>query len=118
MVGAEAAGIMSLLHQREWNFFLASILGMAAAMVVQMLMAFAASPLLGSIETMAPSMVVAMGVPIFMDAGELAGWTMGRVDAGLLGAALGVTYFLHLECYGTVYKRRLARRWRQRSFVE
>lgn len=110
-VGAESGAVMQWLHQLEWNFFAVSIVGMAAAMGVQMLLAFGSSPILGSIETMAPSMVVAMVVPMLVDVAEIMGWMLTRYEAAFLGAALGVLFFTYLEWYGTAFRRRLARVW-------
>lgn len=106
---------MQWLHQSSWNFLLISILGMAVAMGIQMLMAFGLSPLLGSIETMAPSMVVAMVVPMIVDVAEFSGWMVGRSEAALLGAASGLLYFSYLEWYGAAFRRRLARTWPARK---
>lgn len=110
-VGVESAVIMQAIHQLEWNFLVLSILGMAAAMVVQMVLAFAVSPVLGSIETMAPSMVVAMVVPMLLDVGEIAGWMISRTNAAIIGATLAVLYFLYLQWYQAEYRRQLARIW-------
>lgn len=108
-VGAESGVVMQWVHQLEWNFLAISVLGMAAAMAVQMLLSFGLSPLLGSIETMAPSMVVAMVIPMLMDVGELMGWMMQRRESALVGGALGLMFFLYLEWYGAGVRRRLAR---------
>jgi len=111
VVGAESGVVMQVLHQSEWNFFAVSLLGMAAAMGVQMLLSFGLSPLLGSIETMAPSMVVAMVVPMLVDVAEIMGWMLGRFEAGFLGAAFGLLFFGYLAWYGSVVRRWLARAW-------
>lgn len=110
-VGAESGAVMQWLHQLEWNSLVLSVLGMAAAMGIQMLMAFGLSPLLGSIETMAPSMVVAMIVPMLVDVAELSGWMFGRFDAAAFGAASGFLFFVYLEWYGAIFRRRLVRAW-------
>lgn len=110
-VGAESGVVMQWLHQLAWNFLVLSLLGMAAAMGIQMLMAFGLSPLLGSIETMAPSMVVAMIVPMLVDVAELSGWMFGRFDAAAFGAASGFLFFVYLEWYGAIFRRRLVRAW-------
>lgn len=103
--------MMQWLHQLAWNFLVLSLLGMAAAMGIQMLMAFGLSPLLGSIETMAPSMVVAMIVPMLVDVAELSGWMFGGFDAAAVGAASGFLFFVYLGWYGAIFRRRLARAW-------
>ncbi|MBK8269360.1 MAG: hypothetical protein IPK83_14050 [Planctomycetes bacterium] len=108
-VGAESGVVMQWLHQLEWNFLVLSVLGMAAAMGVQMVLAFSLSPLLCSIETMAPSMVVAMVVPMLVDVAEVSGWMFGRFDAAVVGAASGFLFFVYLEWYGAIFRRRLAR---------
>ncbi|MEK7732493.1 MAG: hypothetical protein AAB363_11620 [Planctomycetota bacterium] len=76
------------------------VVGMALAMLVQTILAFAATPLLGSIETMVPSMVLAMLCPMALDLLEMIGvdlgwsWTIG------FGAELGFAMFLFVEIYG------------------
>jgi len=102
---------MQVLHQSEWNFLAVSLLGMAAAMGIQMLPSFGLSPLLGSIETMAPSMVVATLVPMLVDVAEIMGWMFGRFEAAFLGAAFGLLFFGYLAWYGTFVRRWLARAW-------
>lgn len=110
-VGAESGAVMQWLHGLEWNFWVASVIGMAVAMGVQMLLGFGLSPLLGSIETMAPSMVVAMAVPMLLDVAEITAWMIRRTDAALLGATFALLYFLYLQWYGAAFQHRLALIW-------
>ncbi|GMU35270.1 MAG: hypothetical protein AMXMBFR20_31420 [Planctomycetia bacterium] len=107
-VGAESGIVMQWVHQLGWNFLALSVLGMAAAMAIQMLLSFGLSPLLGSIETMAPSMVVAMIGPMLIDAGDLMGLMMRRHEAAFVGGAFGLLFFSYLEWYGARIRSRLA----------
>lgn len=111
VVGAESGVTMQWIHELEWNFLVLSLLGMGAAMCVQMLLSFGLAPLLGSIETMAPSMVVAMVVPMLVDVFEIMNLMIGRYEAGFLGAASGLFYFVYLEYYGAATRRRFALTW-------
>ena len=96
---------MHMIHQLEWPFIPTSMLGMVAAMLVQTVMAFAAAPLLGSIETMIPSMIVAMISPMTICALHLFGcestWTM----AALTGLAFAIGTFVFIQLYALSCKR-------------
>lgn len=108
-VGAVATLTMHGMHQLGWNFAVTCVVGMAAAMAVQMLMAFCAAPLLGSIETMVPSMVVGMISPMSVCALHLFGREPDCIVAMFGGAAFGLAMFLFVEIYGVGVKRSLHR---------
>ncbi len=69
---------MHLIRALEWNLVLTLVLGMAAAMAVQMALAIIAAPVLGSTETMVPSMIVGMLSPMQLCAVELIGYPPHR----------------------------------------
>ena len=99
-VGVLAAAAMLFADTFECNGVLRSFAGMALAMLVQTLLALIVAPLLGSIETMTPSMVVAMGTPMILEAWGMLGLELAERTALPLGAALGLFAFLLLELYG------------------
>jgi len=85
------------------------IVGMALAMLAQTLLAFAVAPILGSIEAMVPSMVLAMICPMALDLLGMIGvdlpwsWSMG------FGAGLGFAMFSFVQTYGVRCRRSLHR---------
>lgn len=109
LISTIAAGIMQLLDEWDWPFVAMSLVGMAAAMLVQMLLAVAVSPLLGSIESMTPSMVIAMITPMTMDAMHLLGADMTWGESLAFGAAMGAGMFVFVEWYGRSCRRLLSR---------
>jgi hypothetical protein len=114
-VGAESGIVMYCVSELPWNPVLLSLLGMAAAMILQMTLAFGLSPLLGSIETMAPSMVVAMVVPMLVDLYKMVMDATRLSDAAITGAIFGALFFGYLQWYEVVVGRRLARAWPTRA---
>ncbi|MCK6485888.1 MAG: hypothetical protein L6R00_17310 [Phycisphaerae bacterium] len=104
-VGAVTTLVMHGMHQLGWNFALTCVLGMAVAMLVQMLMAFCAAPLLGSIETMTPSMVVGMVSPMSVCATHMFGRELDHMTATSAGAVFGLAMFAFLQIYGARVKR-------------
>jgi len=109
LVSTVAIVVMHLIHQLGWNFALTWLAGMAVAMVSQTLLALSVAPILGSIESMTPSMVVAMMSPMMVCTLNLTGYHLSRSGCFGLGAAFGVGMFLFIETYGCVYKRSLRR---------
>lgn len=99
-VGSGSTFAMHLVHTLEWNIAVTLILGMAAAMGVQLVLAAAAAPLLGSIETMVPSMIVGMLSPMQLCAVELVGYHETRRMAVLAGAAFGLATLVLLQLWG------------------
>lgn len=99
-VGWTSNSVMHLVHALEWNFATTVVLGMATAMGVQMLLAVLAAPVLGSIETMVPSMIVGMLSPMQLCAFELIGSHPTRTVGGLAGAAFGLATFATLRIWG------------------
>ena len=100
VIGAVAAMAMRLIASLTWNAVLTWIVGMALAMLTQTILAFAAAPLLGSIETMVPSMVLAMLCPMALDLLEMIGTDLGWSWSIGFGAGLGLAMFLFVEIYG------------------
>jgi hypothetical protein len=112
VVGVVATMTMHHAHEVIGGFVFAMFLGMAAAMLVQMMLAFLVAPLLGSIESMAPSMVVAMISPMSVCALHLIGFEpLGGVCA-LVGAAFGAAMFVFTLAYGVRCRRALAEAYR------
>ena len=109
LVGAASNSAMHLVHMLEWSFATTIIVGMVAAMAVQMTLAFLAAPLLGSIETMVPSMIVGMLSPMQLCAVELIGSHPTRTAGSLAGAAFGLATFAILRIWGRRYSHALRR---------
>jgi|CXWL01.1.fsa_nt_gi hypothetical protein len=106
-VGMVATVVMHAMHQLGWNFAVTSVVGMAAAMLVQMLMAFCIAPLLGSIESMTPSMVVGMISPMSVCTLHMFGHEPDGMVALIFGAIFGTAMFAFVEAYGAMTKRSL-----------
>ncbi|MEK7711001.1 MAG: hypothetical protein AAB341_03810 [Planctomycetota bacterium] len=100
VIGAVAAMVMRLIDSLAWNAVLTWVVGMALAMLAQTILAFAAAPLLGSIETMVPSMVLTMLCPMALDLLEMIGADLGWSWSIGFGAGLGFAMFLFVEIYG------------------
>ncbi len=107
LVGGLATSIMHLVHETGWAFVTCALAGMAAAMFAQMLLAWAVAPLLGSIESMVPSMIVGMLTPMLICGLHLSGCELGGAASAALGAAGGLTLFALLELYGAACRRAL-----------
>ena len=100
LAGIAATLAMHIIHQFEWPFVLTCLLGMVAAMLIQTLVAFAAAPLLGSIESMVPSMIVAMVSPMTICVLHLLGCESTSLMAVLIGIAFAIGVFLFVQLYG------------------
>jgi hypothetical protein len=109
VVGSASNSTMHLVHTLEWNFTTTIVLGMAAAMAVQTLLAILAAPVLGSIETMVPSMIVGMLSPMQLCAFELIGSHPTRIMGVLAGAAFALATFAALRIWGRRYSHALRR---------
>ncbi len=109
LAGIAATMAMHMIHMLEWPFVPTSLIGMLAAMLVQTVMAIAAAPLLGSIESMVPSMVVAMTGPMVICVFHLfrceSTWMMAAVTGS--GFAIGTFALIRLyarSCAHTLMK--------------
>lgn len=91
---------MHMVHRLEWPFIPTSLLGMIAAMLIQTLMAFVATPLLGSIECMVPSMIVGMVAPMTICVLHLFGCESTWSMAIEIGAVFAFVMFAFLQFYG------------------
>ncbi|MBL8879207.1 MAG: hypothetical protein JNG88_08815 [Phycisphaerales bacterium] len=111
VVGVLSTLTMQLAHEWQWGFLLAFTGGMALAMIVQTLLALLVAPLLGSIESMVPSMLVAMVSPMSVCALHAIGCEPGTWVAGALGAAFGVGTLSFVMIYA-----RASRRWTAIAF--
>lgn len=108
-VGMVATVVMHGMHQLGWNFAVTCIVGMVAAMLVQMLMAFCVAPLLGSIESMIPSMVVGMVSPMSVCTLHMFGREPDCMVALVFGAIFGAAMFAFVQFYGAIVNRSLRR---------
>jgi len=106
-VGMVTTVVMHGMHQFGWNFTLTCVVGMAAAMLVQMLMAFCIAPLLGSIESMIPSMVVGMISPMSVCTLHMFGREPDCMVAVVFGGIFGGAMFAFIELYGARVRRSL-----------
>lgn len=108
-VGMVATVVMHGMHQLGWNFAVTCTVGMVAAMLVQMLMAFCVAPILGSIESMIPSMVVGMISPMSVCTLHMFGHEPDCMVALVFGAIFGAAMFAFVQFYGATVKRLLRR---------
>lgn len=99
-VGIAATFVAHMVHGIGWPFVPTCLLGMVAAMVVQTLLAVMAAPVLGSIESMAPSMIVAMASPMAVCAVHLVGREPTRFMAILVGGLVAMCMFVFIQFYG------------------
>ncbi len=113
VVGSASNSVMHLVHTLEWNFALTFVVGKAAAMGAQMALSVLLAPLLGSIETMVPSMIVGMLSPMQLCALELAGYRPMGTTGVLAGAMFGLVTFVGLQCWGWRRSRSLRRAFRR-----
>lgn len=105
VVGAVSVAAMHMAHMTEWGFVVEVAIGMAVAMVVQLMLAWLAAPLLGSIETMVPSMLVAMIAPMAICVLHASGCVLTWSEALAIGAASGVLASSLLAAYGASCRR-------------
>lgn len=108
IVGGLSTCIMQLAHETGCPFLVCALAGMAAAILAQMLLAWAAAPLLGSIESMVPSMIIGMVSPMLVCGLHIVGYEVSYAVAGALGAAFGLVVFVLLECYAAGCRRALS----------
>lgn len=98
-----------LIHELGWGFAITCGAGMAAAMAVQAMLAFSVAPILGSIETMTSSMVVAMATSMSVCGLHLIGRELSWPGYCGLGAAVGAGMFIFVVTYGRACKKSLRR---------
>lgn len=107
-IGALSAVLMQAAHWPMWNFWLCAAIGMVGAMTAQALLAMLVAPVLGSIEAMVPSMLVAMGSPMVVCTLHLSGREPGWAASAWLGAAIGAAFHLSISAYGARVRHRFA----------
>lgn len=108
LVGAATTATMHMAHMIEWGgwgFVVEMAIGMAVAMLVQVILAWLAAPLLGSIESMAPSMLLAMIAPMAVCVLHGSGCELTWSAAMWCGAAAGVLASSLLLLYGASCRR-------------
>lgn len=99
LVGGAANVAMVFVHSLDWGCVTTWLTGMVAAMIAQITLATIATPILGSIETMVPSMVVGMVVPMQVCLFEAFGGRFTYRDAAAFGAASGLLVFTILSLW-------------------
>lgn len=97
LIGSATNAAMVAIHSVQWNCLATVSVGMVAAMAVQMIAATLAAPILGSIETMVPSMLVGMSSPMLICFADALGIRPTYVSAISLGAIFGVFVFVVLS---------------------
>lgn len=107
--------VMHSTHEAGLGTWPAALLGMLAAMLVQLVLATIVAPLLGSIESMVPSAVVGMTVPAVVCALTLLGVPWHRPTLYGAAAALALTFFAWIRYYGWQSRRRFRHLFRQRA---
>jgi len=108
-VSVVATLVMHMVHRTDWPFGVCMLVGMVGAMAVQMLMSLCVAPVLGSIETMVPAMIVAMISPMSICSLHLVGYEPMGMSSAALGAVFGIGMFAFVRAYGAVCRRRLIR---------
>lgn len=109
LAGAAATLATHLVHRVDWGFAITCLAGMSAAMAVQALLAISVAPILGSIEAMTPSMVVAMASSMSECALHVIKRELSWPGSCGLGAAVGACTFVFVVAYGAACKRSLRR---------
>lgn len=105
-----AALAMLAVHLRIDNMALASIAGMAAAMVTTTAFTSLAAMALGSIETKVPAMLISMISPMLVCAvAALGGADMSVAQVTAAAASLGAAIAVALAAYGHKCRREFAR---------
>jgi hypothetical protein len=108
-VATASTAAMHLLHELHWNLVVTLLLGMLTAMAAQTLLALTVAPILGSIESMVPSMLVAMSSPMIVCVFDLFGVSITWRGSLALGAGVGALVYFAVQCYAWVCRRRLSR---------
>ena len=109
-VTATAAAAANIAHQPEWGMAVGVVVGMSLAMLAQTTLAFAVAPVLGSIDSMVPSMVAAMAGSTAVCVLHVVGWEPTSTVALKVGAGFGVVVFGFVKAYGWSYRRSLGQR--------
>lgn len=118
LVGAISLIAMHAAHMLEWPFLVEMLIGMIVAMVAQIALAWLVAPLLGSIESMTPSMLVAMIAPMAVCLGHAMGSELEWPACLIAGFAAGVLALCVLSLYGAHCRRMLADAWPEGRAVQ
>lgn len=89
-VAIAGSRVMQVAHETGLPLAVGLLLGMLASMLVQLLLATLAAPILGSIESMVPTAVIAMTLPAVVCVLSLLGldWRRSQLDAATATIAL------------------------------
>lgn len=105
LVGVINSLEMHLIHMLGLHLVLTLAVGMIVAMTIQTMLSLAVAPILGSIESMVPSMVAGMIIPMFVCFFDLVGITMRGSGVLTLGIVGGIASSVLLKGYGRRCKK-------------
>lgn len=97
LVAMVSTAAMHLIHELHWNLAVTLLVGMVVAMAAQTLLALAIAPILGSLESMVPSMLVAMTSPMVVCMLDLDGVSIPWTVSLVLGAGVGGAVYFALR---------------------
>lgn len=101
--------VMHRSHASGLGLLMATLLGMAGAMLAQVGLASLVAPLLGSIESMVPSAVIGVAAPSLVCLLVLLGLPWHSTTLYVAAAGLAVAFALWLDVYAWRCRRRFAR---------
>lgn len=106
-VSIAGSRVIQVAHEMERSLAVGILLGMLASMLVQLLLATLAAPILGSIESMVPTAVVAMSLPAVVCVLSLLGlgWRRSQLDAAT--ATIALVFWLWTIAYAHRCRHRL-----------
>ena len=108
-VAVAGTWVMHRVHETGVGFLAAVLLGTSAATIVQIVLAIAVAPLLGSIESMVPSALVGMTTPALVCAAALLGAGWHRPTLLAVAALVALAFSAWLKVYAWRCRRRFAR---------
>ena len=105
-VAIAGSRVMQVAHEMGFPLAVGLLFGMLASMLVQLLLATLAAPILGSIESMVPTAVIAMTLPAVVCLLSLLGldWRRAQLDAAT--ATLALAFWLWTIAYAHRCRRR------------
>lgn len=105
-VAIAGSRVMQVTHEMGLPLAVGILVGMLASMLVQLLLATLAAPILGSIESMVPTAVVAMSLPAVVCVLSLLGldWRRSHLDAAT--ATIASVFWLWTIAYAHGCRRR------------
>lgn len=105
-VAIAGSRVMQLAHEMSLPLAVGILLGMLASMLVQLLLATLAAPILGSIESMVPTAVIAMALPAVVCVLALLGLDWRRTQLDAATATIASLFWLWTIAYAHGCRRR------------